>query len=120
MLCCRRLYAGLATCVLYHPGQMGKKVAGLATCVLYHPGQMGKKVAVGEVLPLVIRFPTISIIPPILHTYLIVIDTKEPHQMTALITPTKTAKFYYQLVHKRIALKGVLKFTLKQLRHVSV
>ena len=94
MLCCRRLYAGLATCVLYHPGQMGKKVA------------------VGEVLPLVIRFPTISIIPPILHTYLIVIDTKEPHQMTALITPTKTAKFYYQLVHKRIALKGVFKFTL--------
>jgi len=26
----------------------------------------------------------------------------------------------YQLVDKRIAVKGVLKFTLKQLRHVSV
>jgi len=25
--------------------------------------------------------------------------------------------FYYQLMHKRIALKGVLKFTLKQLQH---
>jgi hypothetical protein len=30
------------------------------------------------------------------------------------------SKFYYQLIHKRIALKGVLKFTLKQLQHVSV
>jgi hypothetical protein len=30
------------------------------------------------------------------------------------------SKFYYQLMHKRIALKGVLKFTLKQLQHVSV
>jgi len=29
------------------------------------------------------------------------------------------SKFYYQLMHKRIALKGVLKFTLKQLQHVS-
>jgi hypothetical protein len=29
-------------------------------------------------------------------------------------------KFYYKLMHKRIALKGVLKFTLKQLQHVSV
>jgi hypothetical protein len=29
-------------------------------------------------------------------------------------------KFYYQLMNKRIALKGVLKFTLKQLRHVLV
>jgi len=28
--------------------------------------------------------------------------------------------FYHQLMHKRIALKGVLKFTLKQFRHVSV
>jgi len=26
----------------------------------------------------------------------------------------------HQLMHKRIALKGVLKFTLKQLQHVSV
>ena len=30
------------------------------------------------------------------------------------------SKFYYQLMHQRIALKGVLKFTLKQLQHVSV
>jgi hypothetical protein len=28
--------------------------------------------------------------------------------------------FIYQLIHKRIALKTILKFTLKQLRHVSV
>jgi hypothetical protein len=28
--------------------------------------------------------------------------------------------FIYQLMHKRIALKRILKFTLKQLRHVSV
>jgi hypothetical protein len=28
--------------------------------------------------------------------------------------------FNYQLMHKRIALKGILKFTLKQLQHVSV
>jgi len=28
--------------------------------------------------------------------------------------------FIIQLMHKRIALKGVLKFTLKQLPHVSV
>jgi len=28
--------------------------------------------------------------------------------------------FFHQLTHKRIALKGVLKFTLKQLQHVSV
>ena len=28
--------------------------------------------------------------------------------------------FIYQLMHKRIALKGVLKFTLQQLQHVSV
>ena len=28
--------------------------------------------------------------------------------------------FYYQLMHKRIVSKGVLKFTLKQLQHVSV
>jgi len=27
------------------------------------------------------------------------------------------SNFYYQLMHKRIALKGVLKFTLKQLQH---
>jgi hypothetical protein len=92
----------------------------LATCVLYHPGQMGKKVAVGEILPLVLRFPTISITPPILHTHLIVIDTKEPHQLTALLTPTKRVKFYYQLIHKRNALRGVSKLTLKQLQHVSV
>jgi len=26
----------------------------------------------------------------------------------------------YQLIHERIALKGVLKFTLKQLQHVSM
>ena len=30
------------------------------------------------------------------------------------------SKFFHQLMHKRIALKGVLKFTLKQLQHVSV
>ena len=30
------------------------------------------------------------------------------------------SKFYYQLVHKIIALEGILKFTLKQLHHVSV
>jgi hypothetical protein len=30
------------------------------------------------------------------------------------------SKFYHQLMHKRIALKGVIKFTLKQLQHVSV
>jgi len=30
------------------------------------------------------------------------------------------SKLYYQLMHKKIALKGVLKFTLKQLQHVSV
>jgi hypothetical protein len=100
MPCCRRLSAGLATCVLYHPGQMGKKVA------------------VGEVLPLVLRFPTISIIPPILHTHLIVIDTKEPHQITALLTSTKLAEFYTNWCTS--FLKGVLKFILKQLRHVSV
>ena len=29
-------------------------------------------------------------------------------------------KFYHQLMHKGIALKGVLKFTLKQLQHVLV
>jgi len=28
--------------------------------------------------------------------------------------------FFHQLMHKRITLKGVLKFTLKQLQHVSV
>jgi len=28
--------------------------------------------------------------------------------------------FFHQLIRKRIALKGVLKFTLKQLQHVSV
>jgi hypothetical protein len=50
---------------------------------------MGNKVAVGEVLPLALRFSNISIIPPILHTHSVVIDTKEPHQLTALLTPTK-------------------------------
>jgi hypothetical protein len=30
------------------------------------------------------------------------------------------SEFYHQLMHKRTALKGVLKFTLKQLQHVSV
>jgi hypothetical protein len=30
------------------------------------------------------------------------------------------SKFYYQLMHKIIALKEILKFTLKQLQHVSV
>jgi hypothetical protein len=29
-------------------------------------------------------------------------------------------KFYHQLIQKRIALQGLLKFTLKQLQHVSV
>ena len=29
-------------------------------------------------------------------------------------------KFFHQLIHKRIALKGILKFILKQLQHVSV
>jgi hypothetical protein len=28
--------------------------------------------------------------------------------------------FSYQLIHKKFAFKGVLKFTLKQLQHVSV
>jgi hypothetical protein len=59
------------------------------TCVLYHSGQMGNKVAVGEVLVLVLRFSTISIITPILQIHSVVIDTKEPHQLTALFTPTK-------------------------------
>jgi hypothetical protein len=30
------------------------------------------------------------------------------------------SKFYYQLMHKRTALRGELKFTLKQLQHVTV
>jgi len=30
------------------------------------------------------------------------------------------SKFYYQPMHKRNALKGVLKFSLKMLQHVSV
>ena len=30
------------------------------------------------------------------------------------------SKFYYKLMHKRIAVKGVLKFTLKRLQRVSV
>ena len=30
------------------------------------------------------------------------------------------SEFYYQLTHKRIALRGILKFTLKQFQHVSV
>jgi hypothetical protein len=30
------------------------------------------------------------------------------------------SKFYYQLTHKKTALKGVLKFTLKEFQHVSV
>jgi len=30
------------------------------------------------------------------------------------------SKFYYQQMHKRNALKGLLKFTLKRLQHVSV
>jgi len=30
------------------------------------------------------------------------------------------SKFFHQLMYKRIALKGVLKFTLKQLQHVLV
>jgi hypothetical protein len=33
---------------------------------------------------------------------------------------TSIKVFIYQLMHKRIALKGILKFTLKQLWHVSV
>jgi hypothetical protein len=32
-----------------------------------------------------------------------------------LTTVLYVSKFYHQLIHKRIALKGVLKFTLKQL-----
>ena len=35
-------------------------------------------------------------------------------------SPNVLSKFIRQLMHKRIALKGVLKFTLKQLQHVSV
>jgi len=31
-----------------------------------------------------------------------------------------SSKFFHQLMHKRIALKGVLKFTFKQVQHVSV
>ena len=33
---------------------------------------------------------------------------------------TLTKLFSYQLMHKRIALKRILKFTLKQLQHVLV
>jgi hypothetical protein len=29
-------------------------------------------------------------------------------------------KVFHQLIHKRTALKGILKFTFKQLQHVSV
>ena len=58
------------------------------TCVLYHSGQMGKKVVVGEVLPLVLRFFTLSIVLPILHNHSIVIDTKEPQQRTGLLQRT--------------------------------
>jgi uncharacterized Tic20 family protein len=36
------------------------------------------------------------------------------------LTNFQLSKFYYQLIHKRIALKGVLKLSLKQLQHVSV
>ena len=40
--------------------------------------------------------------------------------MTFLITMFLLSEFFHQLMHKRTALKGVLKFTLKQLQHVSV
>ena len=34
--------------------------------------------------------------------------------------PMELSFFIYQLIHKRMALKRILKFTLKQLLHVSV
>jgi hypothetical protein len=37
----------------------------------------------------------------------------------AVCSSLKLSKFYYQLFHKTIALKGVLKCTLKQLQHVN-
>ena len=33
---------------------------------------------------------------------------------------TQSKSFYYQLMHKKIVFKGILKFTLKQLQHVSL
>jgi len=46
------------------------------------------------------------------------------HQMnnilffTVVLFILKLSKFYYQLMYKRIALKGILKFTLKQLQQL--
>jgi len=42
-------------------------------------------------------------------------DTNEP-----LVTKSLFSEFFHRLMHKRNALKGILKFTLKQLKHVSV
>jgi len=43
------------------------------------------------------------------------------HLYTNLKQLQRVSEFFiYQLMHKRIALKGILKFTLKQLQHVSV
>jgi len=37
---------------------------------------------------------------------------------STFLSSLELCKFYHQLMHKRTALKGVLKFTLKQLQHV--
>jgi hypothetical protein len=42
------------------------------------------------------------------------------HYLSLLMLQLILLKFYYQLMYKRIHLKGVLKFTLKQLQHYSV
>jgi hypothetical protein len=61
--------------------------------------------------------------PPLL-TYVRREQSNRPVKKT--VQPTSFHKnikvFYYQLMHKRIALKGLLKFTLKlpYLQHVSV
>jgi len=50
-----------------------------------------------------------------IHLSLLLIQTERRRTRTEVIKV-----FYYQLMHMRTALKGVLKFTLKQLQHVSV
>jgi len=48
----------------------------------------------------------------------------EDHKLKIIFTVVPCiltlSKFYYQLLYKRIVLKGVLKFTLKELQHMSV
>jgi hypothetical protein len=53
----------------------------------------------------------------VLSLFLAVINICDPYWFLGK-RPQVISKFYYQLMHKRIALKGVLKFTLKQLQHV--